>query len=378
LRALLRRPSFYLAFPILMSCLSTFASFDLPAAYLAGIFLLAGAAAAIVALDFILNIRLPPASEFQAMDFAGSREGFVALAFAAGVTVFCLIDVTLFPIPLIVDPSSYATFEGGRAGIRHVSNMSWVLPPIALLCLRSRMLRGALVAIGFIFPILVIDRNRLMAALFSFLLVLVLRRKRTSSFPWKTVGVLSVTGAGAFSLLGILRSGSLDYLPLPFSGIFRASPASLKWLFLYSSAGVYNFASIMAKDYRNADFLTNQIVPLGNSVATLGTGIPLDAETVNVGTEFFPFLMAFGWGGALFSIFALYAMLLWSVKLLEARVTLFALLIFLRIAYVCFTSPFAPQAFTWTNFGFLALCILSANFAIILPRRTSHPDETRA
>jgi hypothetical protein len=377
-RTLLRYPSFYLALPILISCLATFASFDLPDAYLPGALLLAGAALAIIALDLALPIRVPQAAAFREMDFVGSREGFLAVALATVVIGFCAIDITLFPIPLIVDPSSYATLEGGRMDIRHISNMSWILPPIALLCLRSRALRAAFIAIGFIFPILVIDRNRLLAALFSLLLVIVLRRKGGAGFPWKTAVGLAMAGGGAFSTLGTVRSGTLEGLPMPFSALFRASPSAAQWLLLYSSAGIYNFAAILAKGYRNTDFLVNQIVPLSGSVATLGTGIPLDAPTVNVGTEFFPFLMAFGWIGALLSIVALYLLLLWSIVFLNATLSLFSFLIFLRVAYVCAMSPFAPQAFIWTNFDFIFLCLVANYFVIVLPRRGSPSDERGA
>jgi hypothetical protein len=363
---------------MLLACVSVVASFELPDAYLMGIWLFIGAALSIIAMDLIFDIRLPPAILFRQMDASGTREGFVAAAFAWLVLAFCLIDVTLFPIPLIVDPSSYATFEGGREHIRHISDMSWILPPIALICFRNRALRGLLICIGFIFPILVLDRNRLMAAAFSLILVIVLRRDNAGPFPWKTVISSGSIAAAAFSLLGTLRSGPLDYLPLPFSSFFKESPQFLKWLLLYTGAGIYNFSAIFAKDYRNPEFLLNQIIPFRGSVVTLGTDIPLDASTVNVGTEFFPFLMAFGWAGALFSILALYFMLLWSVKLLNGHLSIFTLLIFLRVSYVCVMSPFGPQAFTWTNFGFLFLCMVLPIFAVLLPNRLRDHDEQRS
>jgi hypothetical protein len=69
------------------------------------------------------------------------------------------------------------------------------------------------------------------------------------------------------------------------------------------------------------------------------------------------------------SIVVLYAMLLWSVQRLRFTVPLFSLLIFLRMAYVCVMSPFAPQAYTWTNAGFIGLCLLMQVFATWLPNR---------
>lgn len=126
---------------------------------------------------------------------------------------------------------------------------------------------------------------------------------------------------------------------------------------------------MLAKHYSNASFLINQIIPLNGSVATAGTDIPLDASNINVGTEFFPFLLAWGPVGAVAAVFLLYALLLWSVRRLRPTVPLFSLLIFLRVSYVCVMSPFAPQAFTWTNVGFIGLCLLMQVFAIWLPNR---------
>jgi hypothetical protein len=247
--------------------------------------------------------------------------------------------------------------------------MCWVLPPIGLLCARNRWVRNTLVVVGLVFPVLVIDRNRVFASLFALALVIALRRDEAKPLPWKTIGFLAIAGASIFSILGMLRSGSLDHVTLPFSAMYRAMPQGIKWLLLYGSAGPYNFSAILAKHYSNASFLINQLVPMSGSVATAGTDIPLDASNINVGTEFFPFLMAWGPFGAVVSIFALYAMLLWSVQRLRPAVPLFPFLIFLRVSYVCVMAPFAPQAFTWTNLGFIVICLVMQAFAALLPSR---------
>ena len=135
------------------------------------------------------------------------------------------------------------------------------------------------------------------------------------------------------------------------------------------TAGPYNFAAILAKGYHNADFLLNQVVPLRGSIATAGTGIPLDSPTINVGTEYFPFLMALGPAGAVAAMLGLYAMLVWSARRLRASTSLFSLLIFLRMAYVAAMAPFAPQAYTFMSAGFIALCLLMQLFAAWLPQR---------
>ncbi|WP_115561833.1 hypothetical protein [Xanthomonas arboricola] len=371
--ALLRQPATYLAVPMLLSCALTLLTYTLPDGYLDGIVLLAIAAAATFALDAALRTRLPAVQEFRHYRYAGTRDAFLAMTLAAVVTVFCIVDVVVFPIPLFSDPSSYATLSPLRSHVRHISNMCWILPPIALLCVRHRGLRAAMVTFGFVFPIVVIDRNRIFAGLFSFVLVMVLRREPARPLPWKTIGVLALAGGGVFSVLGALRSGSLATVALPFSAFYRAMPQGVQWLLLYISAGPYNFGAILAKGYENASFLINQLVPFSGSIATAGTSIPLDAPNINVGTEFFPFLMAWGSPGALLALLALYAGLVWSVRRLNGSLSIFHVLIFLRIAYACLMSPFAPQAFTWTNFGFIALCLVLHACTVLLPTRHAVP-----
>jgi hypothetical protein len=366
---LLRFPSLWLALPLLFACAVTLLTYDLPEGYGEGITLLASCAGAVLLLDLVTGNRLPPLARFRLREHAGTREGFVALAFALAVLAFCLLDLLLFPVALVDDPRAYATMEGGREHIRHISDMCWVLPPVGLLCARKRWLRRSLVVAGLLFPILVIDRNRLLNGLFALALVIVLRRDEHAPLPWKRIVLIVLAGATVFSVLGMLRSGPLEGLTLPFGGLYRASPQGIKWLLLYISAGPYNFGAIEAKHYLDASFLIHQTVPLSGSVATAGTSIPLDSPTVNVGTEFFPFLMAWGPAGAAAAVFALYLWLQWSVRRLWPNVSLFGLLVFLRMAYVCLMAPFAPQAFIWTNVDFIALCLLLQLFAAWLPVR---------
>ncbi|WP_266103391.1 hypothetical protein [Xanthomonas campestris] len=360
---------------MLVSCSVTWLIYVLPPGYMQGVVVLAVMALLTPVLDVLLRIRLPAAEQFRNYRYAGTRDAFLAMTLAAVVALFCIADVVLFPIPLFSDPSSYATLSPLRSHVRHISNMCWILPPIALLCVRHRGLRAAMVAFGFVFPIVVIDRNRIFAGLFSFVLVMLLRRDPVRRLPWKTICVLVLAGGGVFSVLGALRSGSLATVALPFGTFYRAMPQGVQWLLLYISAGPYNFGAMLAKGYVNASFLINQLVPFSGSIATAGTSIPLDAPNINVGTEFFPFLMAWGAPGALLALLTLYAGLVWSVRRLNGSLSIFHVLIFLRLAYACLMSPFAPQAFTWTNFGFIALCLVLHACTVLLPNRhAAHPS----
>ncbi|CAD0338942.1 hypothetical protein [Xanthomonas hortorum] len=356
---------------LIISCFVTIVTYELPPGYMQGIVWLVTAAWAVLIIDLLIGFKLPALERFRNYRYAGTRDAFVVMTLAAMVTVFCIVDVALFPIPLFSDPSSYATLSPLRSHVRHISNMCWILPPIALLCVRHRGLRAAMVTLGFVFPIVVIDRNRIFAGLFSFVLVMLLRRDPARRLPWKTIGLLVLAGGGVFSILGALRSGSLATVALPFSALYRAMPQGVQWLLLYISAGPYNFGAILAKGYVNASFLVNQLVPFSGSIATAGTSIPLDAPNINVGTEFFPFLMAWGAPGAVIALLALYAGLVWSLRLLSSSLSIFHVLIFLRLAYACLMSPFAPQAFTWTNFGFIALCLVLHACTVLLPSRNA-------
>jgi hypothetical protein len=369
MKALLRMPSAYLCLPMLLACGMTCLTYDLPAGYGQGILLLVLAAMGIMLADMLFGPRLPIAERFRQRRYEGTREAFVALAFAGVVVVFCLLDVALYPMPLIDDPSSYATLEPGREHLRHISDMCWTLPVIGLLCARHRALRYGLLTVGLVFPILVIDRNRIFAGLFSIAFVLAFRRDASRPLPWKAIGALALTGCVVFSVLGALRSGSIEHVTLPFGDLYQAAPQGVKWLLLYISAGPYNFASMLAKHYANADFLVHQLVPGSGPLLTADTDIPFDAANINVGTEYLPFLLAWGAAGAVASMVAAYALLLWCVRRLGAGVSLFGLLMFLRIAYVSVMAPFAPQIFIWMNGGFLALCLLLQLLAALLPDR---------
>lgn len=376
MRTLLRMPSTYIAWPLLLACAITACIFDLPEGYGPGLVLLALGALGLVVADFFGHDRLPSWQSLRVREYSHARDGFLGLAFAAGVLVFCGLDLALFPVALIHDPSAYATMEGGHEHIRRIADLCWVLPVVGMLCTRSRPLRLALVVAGLAFPILVVDRNRIFAAVVALALVTIFRRDPSRPLPWKAVTGLGVLGATAFSVLGMLRSGSVATVALPFGAFYKAMPAGIQWLLLYVSAGPYNFASLLAKDYHNADFLMNQLVPLQGSIATAGTTIPLDASNVNVGTEFLPFLLAWGPVGALAAMAALYAMMRWSVRRVAASRSLFSLLIFLRMTYVCVMAPFAPQAFIWMNFGFIGLCLLMQVVAAWLPSRRLHLSPT--
>src|SRR3546814_1328572 len=97
---LLCLPSAYLALPLLLACALTLLTYDLPVDYLSGLLLLAVVAAAILLFDVQAGVRIPSPARFRVRSYVGTREAFVALAFAGLIAFFCVLDLALFPIPL--------------------------------------------------------------------------------------------------------------------------------------------------------------------------------------------------------------------------------------------------------------------------------------
>jgi len=317
-----------------------------------------------IVFDSILGIRLPARRALQLVPFDRSPECYWVKVLAWSVLVACILDLTLFPLPLL-NPEIYANFDGGRSHVRHISNMCWVLPIVGLLCYPDKRIRVLFIAIGLAFPVLVLDRNRLFASVYGLAVTMVFFSKR--QIPWKTL-IASLLGALLlFAKLGQFRSGRLDWVALPFSDFYVAASAGFKWILLYIGAGIYNFSSIMAKGYIDSDFLINQLVPQAGGVETLGSTIPFDEPVINVGTEYFPFLMAWGSVGAVGAALFLYLSLVASVYFFRKRPNIISFLIFLRISYCCVMAGFAPQAYTWTNLGFIALCLLMQIFTYRVP-----------
>jgi len=359
-----RSPSVFFSLPLFGSCLVTLLAFDLPNGYGIGVSILIVVALLALVVDAILKIRLPARNTLRLVPFYRSSECYWVRFLAWFVLMACFIDLTLFPLPLLT-PEIYANFDGGRAHVRHISNMCWVLPVVGLLCYTDKRIKVLFVAVGLAFPILVLDRNRLFTSVYGLAITLIFFSKR--QIPWKTL-IVSLFGALLlFAKLGQFRSGRLDWVALPFSELYSAASPGLKWILLYVGAGIYNFSSIMAKGYIDADFLINQLVPGAGGVETLGTNIPFDEPVINVGTEYFPFLMAWGAAGAVGAALFLYLSLVASVFLFSKRPNIISFLVFLRISYSCVMAGFAPQAYTWTNLGFIVLCLLMQIFTYRVP-----------
>jgi hypothetical protein len=192
------------------------------------------------------------------------------------------------------------------------------------------------------------------------------------------VGLLALAGGSIFSILGMLRSGPLDSITLPFSAMYQAAPAGHQM-----AAALWQRGPVQLQRDAGQALLERQLPDqsAGAHEWIRRNGRHRISRWMHRHQRRHGVLSVpagAGSRGAMASIFALYALLLWSVRRLRPTVPLFSLLIFLRVSYVCVMSPFAPQAFTWTNVRLYRLVPFDAGFAAWLPERTPESGIRRA
>jgi hypothetical protein len=351
---ILFRAAPYFVLPTALALAASFASFgvDVPitpavSALLVSVVVLA------VADDRLFQHWIPPYHpQCLAPAFSFSQsERWLLCAYAASIVTVGVAEMAIFGVPIFA-PETYSDFSGGRLHFRHISNLCWTLVPLGLLGLsRRRSIDYGLILFGLAFPVIAVDRNRLIAALLAGLLIILLRRTRPISLVWVVATAFAI--AAAFGGIGLYRSGDVIHSTLNFSQLYLDMPSLFRGVLLYIGIGIYNLGAVDATGYRDSGVLLGQLLPF--VFAAPPHEVPLHDRFLNVGTEFLPFAIAGGWPLVPVGVAVCWALLAGSIWLLLTRPTVFSLLIFLRQAYVAIMTPFAPQALTWTNFGFIFL-----------------------
>ena len=145
--------------------------------------------------------------------------------------------------------------------------------------------------------------------------------------------------------------------------LIKNTPNALIWFAIYSSSSIFNFSVINNIDYRDPDYLNYQLFrtirsDLPDKPQDL-TPLPLPLPNLNVGTEFFPFLLYGGTPLVIFSFIIICIIYFFYINLFSKfPSSIFLLLGFLKLSYCCIMLGFAPQFFTFTNIGFLILMLL--------------------
>lgn len=296
------------------------------------------------------------------------------------IALFCFVVLLSGPIDVYVngfklfDPDSYAEFNGVGRYVRHISILCWTLVPIAFIFVRKTKVKMILIAYAIIFPILIIDRNRLFASFYSLVMCLALTPPTCDRGLFKrNVGNVKLFGLISFMFLifcglGIYRSGSsafsvassggvLSEGALPLREIFYILPSFFQQVILYIVTPIFNFATIVFFDFRESAFLLSQFSPFGRDQFAAYPYAPIMVPRFNVGTEFYPWLLYGGLPFVLVSfVFILFFFLL-TVFLLKKYPNIFTFLIFLKISYLVLFMGFAPQFYLLLNLAFVILMI---------------------
>lgn len=368
MNALLNSKYFYVLFPIYFPLILLLVFFNVPAGFypslltlffiVSGIFIISG-------IFFPGKIHVE--RSYAAVVASKRHRQFVWLT--------CIAIIGCGPFDVLVNgfklanPLTYAEFHGIGRYIRHISSLCWALVPIAFIFCKGRKLKIALIVYAIVFPILIVDRNRLFMSFYSLIFCIALAPRQANAAPrvkrsgrYNTLIILLVL-AGIFSLLGMFRSGDSFIVPtsgstlvfeaLPLRSVFFELPVLLQQIVLYIAVPTFNFATMVFVGFRNKEFLQSQFSPFSRDDAYQFA--PVMMERFNVGTEFFPWLLYGGVPWVVFSIAVLVLAFFLAVRLLRQFPNIFSLLIFLKISYSVLFMGFAPQFFILLNLIFILL-----------------------
>lgn len=334
---------------------------------------------AVLVCGFVLSPRLDLGASFNCISYYQKHKIIIFF--------LCVLVVLSGPLDVYVNgfkllnPSTYAEFNGGGRYVRHISSLCWILAPIALIFIRNKLVRNFLIVYALVFPILIVDRNRLFMSFYSLLLCLYLifdglPRSRSRQIKKFLFWLVLILGVVVFLLIGYFRSGDafivessgsqLSEGAYPLSDVFFMMPALFQQLILYVTTPLFNFATIVFYDYINHDFLLSQFSPFGRDTFDAYPYAPVMVARFNVGTEFYPFLL---YGGLQMVFFAFIFMLLSFIvvaRILRKYANIFTFLIFLKISYSVIFMGFAPQFFILLNLMFVIMMLALWFFSSLL------------
>lgn len=372
MRSIFSYSSLYLALPLWFATAAVLAIFNVPQNYFPWLIFFPAVSLLAVLLDFLLMEakRKPRSLSSTLLIELRTPKNRVAnqLAQALGVAIliFCFLDLAVNGI-MILNPGNYTDLSSTGVHIRHISNMCWIFVPLSFFAFRSKKMQRCLLIAAVVFPILFVDRNRLIQSVFCIVLLNLCMSPTRRILSIKVVGIALLL-LSVFVTIGFMRSGiesfvveSSGYLLLenqyPLKEWFLKIPIAAQQVLLYISSPLFNFATVGVEGYLDTSVLLAQLFSfLGYFQST--SVPPLLVLRFNVGTEFFPFLQFGGIFPVLLAFLGMFVAVLTSHIMLLSRPNIFFLLIYLRVAYCCVMSGFAPQFYTWTNFDFLLMCVI--------------------
>lgn len=382
------------ALPIFLSSLISFYFIDYPAEFKFTPYLLIGISICIFAFDIFYK----GADRRNYISYQAPTQRTNSLLILLGYLIIslCLLDLGIHGFVIFdPDPMAYFTFTRFERHLRHFSSLVWILAPLAFF-IRGKMSRNVFLIAAVAFPILVLDRNRLLFSLFSIVATLLLFDKfaKRRLVVLGLILVISLGGLFTFSILGKHRAkeamienlymskrseqirvmqlslqSSIEACTLPaaipLSEKFVQLSSPSKLLALYISAPIFNLATLDYCNFRNSNLIKAQFVPQYPKVV-IAEQIPLVSLYLNVATELLPFFTYGGWAVSVFVLLATFFILFGLVQAVQNRFNIFLYLVFLRISYCGLFFNFAPQLFTWSTLGFVIVMFILAKLSAYL------------
>jgi hypothetical protein len=383
MRELLESRVFYILFPLYSSLMLIGVFYYVPDGFFFSLISLFLIITPIVILSLLIYPeKLFIGKSYRRVDFS-DKYTEIAIVFGVIVILSGPFDVLVNGFKL-ADPLSYAEFHSFGRYIRHVSIFCWVLVPISFLCLKGRWLRFIFIAYAILFPIIIIDRNRLFMSFYCLIFCNIFTSyglsKQTKSNEYgklRLVG-LFVASALIFSILGLFRSGDsflvgssgriLSQGELPLKEIFYDLPELVQQIFLYITTPIFNFSTMVYYDFLNETFLLSQISPFGRDLYDAYPYAPVMVERFNVGTEFYPWLLYGGLPLVVLSFIFMFVAFMCSARLMHKHPNIFTLLIFLRISYLMLFMGFAPQFYILWNMVFILAMLFLWGVGVLLTK----------
>lgn len=363
----------YFLFPICVAFALLLVLFYVPDGFYPSLFALFVVVVSVVLLFRVfVPIKLALDQSFKVMTQERKYQ-FVVLVFCFAVFLSGPIDVYQNGFKLL-DPASYAEFNGVGRYVRHISSLCWTLVPIAFIFVSNFKRRLFLIGYALVFPVIIVDRNRLLASFFGLVLCLALESflpKKNAVAPSRKgrMVILPLVMLLTFAGLGFFRSGESAFViessggelsedALPLREIFYYLPTLVQQVVLYITTPVFNFATIVHFDFKNEEFLLSQLSPFGRDMFDTYPYAPVMVPRFNVGTEFYPFLLYGGLPLVLMSVVFMVCTFLLAGFLLKKYPNIFTFLIFLKIAHSVVFMGFAPQFYLLLNIGFVFLMLI--------------------
>jgi len=369
---------FYSLVPIWVPVLLFFIFYSVPVDFYGSLLVLP----LMVTVAFILVSCLYPISFQLEQSITKMREQeryrLVSYAFCWLVVIFSALDIYVNGLKILT-PLTYAELAPGGSHIRHISIMCWALIPISFVFIRSSFVRKIVIFYAIIFPILIVDRNRLLSSFYVLIICSIYFRPHYEDIRYqklKAIGTF-IFPILIFALLGFYRSGSEafvvqssggvlqeGYLPLR-NFFFNLSPV-FQQILLYVTTPIFNFATVDYHEFINQDFLLSQLSPFDRSAFDSYPDSGVFVSRFNVGTEFFSWLLYAGIAMVFPVVFFMVLSFLLVARLYMIYPNIFTFLIFLRLSYEMLFMGFAPQFYMLLTLAFVLLMIFFWFFSMLL------------